>query len=304
MASHASQDVSAVLESRKRRTELSIIRANFTRHRMAMAGLVILIILGLSAIFANVITVHDPYAQNLSLVGPGRPANPSLSNIWGTDQLGRDYFSRAMFGGRISLSVGFVAVSISIAIGVLMGGVAGYFGGRLDQFIMRFTDMVLAFPPLLILLALVSVFRNPNIFLIMVVIGILGWMIPARLIRAEFLALRETDYVMAAKVVGCSPWRIGFRHILRNSISPIIVAASLAIPQAILQESTLSFLGLGVPPPTPSWGNMLTLSLKFMREGAWWMGIYPGLLISIAVLSFNFVGDGLRDALDPRLRTR
>ena len=185
-----------------------------------------------------------------------------------------------------------------------MGGVAGYFGGRLDQFIMRFTDMVLAFPPLLILLALVSVFRNPNIFLIMVVIGILGWMIPARLIRAEFLALRETDYVMAAKVVGCSPWRIGFRHILRNSISPIIVAASLAIPQAILQESTLSFLGLGVPPPTPSWGNMLTLSLKFMREGAWWMGIYPGLLISIAVLSFNFVGDGLRDALDPRLRTR
>ena len=303
MASHVT-DGSVALGLRRRRTELSIIRANFARHRLAVAGLIILIILVLGAVFAPIVSRYDPYAQDLALVGPGRPANPSLSHIWGSDQLGRDYFSRAMHGGRISLSVGFVAVSISVAIGMLMGASAGFFGGRIDQLIMRFTDMILAFPPLLILLALVSVFRNPNIFLIMVVIGMLGWMTPARLIRAEFLVLKETDFVMAARAMGCSHWRIAFLHILRNSLSPIIVAATLAIPQAILQESTLSFLGLGVPPPTPSWGNMLTLALKFMREGAWWMGVYPGLLISITVLSFNFAGDGLRDALDPRLRRR
>ncbi len=301
----ASEETGAVAlrDLQKRRTELSIIRASFAKHRLAMAGLIILIVLGLSAVLANLIS-QDPYLLNPSLVGPGRPASPSLDHVWGTDQLGRDYFARAMFGGRISLSVGFVAVAISIAIGVLVGSGAGYFGGRIDQLLMRFTDMILAFPPLLILLALVSVFRNPNIFLIMVIIGLLGWMTPSRLVRAEFLIIKETDYIMAARVAGCSPLRIAFRHILRNSMSPIIVAASLAIPQAILQESTLSFLGLGVPPPIPSWGNMLTPSLKFMREGAWWIGLYPGLLISIAVLSFNFVGDGLRDALDPRLRNR
>lgn len=296
-------DTSA-LGPRGRRGQFSIVRANFVRHRLALAGLVILVVLGLSALLAPVVSRYDPYLQDLSLVGPGRPAKPSLSHIWGTDQFGRDYFSRAMHGGRISLSVGFVAVGISVAIGVPMGALAGYFGGWVDELLMRFTDMMLAFPPLLILLALVSVFRNPDILLIMVIIGILGWMTLARLVRAEFLASRTADYVTAARATGCSPWRIAFFHILRNSLSPIIVTATLAIPLAILQESTLSFLGLGVPPPTPSWGNMLTLSLKFMREGDWWIGLYPGLLISVTVLSFNFMGDGLRDALDPRLRRR
>ena len=289
----------------KRRSEFTIVAANFRRHKLAVTGLIVLVILALSAIFAPIISPFDPFEQNLHLTTDGYPVSPSWSHIWGTDNFGRDYFSRAMYGGRISLSVGFVAVALAITLGTSVGVTAGYFGGIIDQFLMRLVDLGLSFPPLIFLLALASILTRPSIFLIMVIIGLLQWMITARLVRAEFLSLKDQDFVTAARALGASNLRIAGKHMFRNALSPIIVAASLGIPQAILEESTLSFLGLGVQVPTPSWGNMLSISLKFMREGSsWWIGVYPGVLIGLAVLSFNFVGDGLRDALDPRLRSR
>jgi peptide/nickel transport system permease protein len=289
---------------RQGRSEFSIVVANFRRHKLAVAGLIVLFILAFSAVFAPLISPFDPYEVNLAITRDGYPVEPSLTYIWGTDNLGRDYFSRAMYGGRISLSVGFVAVAIAISLGTLVGMLSGYFGGIIDQALMRTADLALSFPPLIILLALASIMTRPSIFMIMVIIGALQWMTTARLVRAEVLSLKEYEFVTAARAIGGSDRRIILVHLLRNTLSPIIVAASLGIPQAILTESTLSFLGVGVQVPTPSWGNMLTLSLRFMKEGAWWVGVYPGLLIALAVLSFNFVGDGLRDAFDPRLRTR
>ena len=289
----------------KGRSEISIIVTNFRRHKLAVTGLIVLLILGFSAIFAPIVSPFDPFEQNLEITTDGYPVAPSLSHIWGTDHFGRDYFSRAMYGGRITLSVGFVAIGLAVTLGTTVGVVSGYYGGLIDQILMRFVDLALSFPPLVFLLALASVLTRPSIWLIMVIIGLLQWMITARLVRAEFMSLKDQDFVTAARALGASNFRIASKHMFRNSLSPIIVAASLGIPQAILQESTLSFLGLGVQVPTPSWGNMLSISLKFMREGgSWWVGVYPGVLIGLAVLSFNFVGDGLRDALDPRLRTR
>ena len=302
------RDTAAVAEYApfaKRRSELSIIAANFRRHRLALVGLVLISILALSAIFAPIVSPYDPYLIDLSETGvDGSPLSPSAKHIWGTDQFGRDYFSRAMYGGRVSLSVGFVAVSIGISIGTLVGVLSGYFRGPIDQFLMRLTDLALSFPSLIILLALTSILARPNIYLIMAIIGALLWTTTARLVRAEFLSLHGREFVMAARTVGCSSFRIIFVHMLRNSLAPIIVTATLTIPQAILTEATLSFLGLGVQPPTPTWGNMLNTSLRFMKQGAWWTGVYPGVLITLSVLSFNFIGDGLRDALDPRLRRR
>ena len=304
MAREATQLSTGAEFARKRHSEFSIILASYRRHKLAVAGSIVLIILILSAIFAPVISPHDPYEVNMTVTRNGYPREPSLSYPWGTDNLGRDYLSRAMFGGRISLSVGFVAVGIAISVGTLVGVLSGYFGGVVDQVLMRLTDLALSFPPLIILLALASVLQRPSVFLIMVIIGGLLWMTTARLVRAEFLALQQQDFVVAARAIGCSNARIAVLHMLRNALSPIIVAASLGIPQAILNEATLSFLGVGVQVPTPSWGNMLTLSLRFMKEGAWWIGVYPGVLIALAVLSFNFIGDGMRDAFDPRLRDR
>ena len=226
-------------------------------------------------------------------------SRPSKAHLLGTDELGRDVLSRMLHGSRVSLKVGFVAVGIAVVIGVVVGSVAGFYGGWLDTALMRFVDIMLAFPTFFLILAVIAVVE-PSIFTIMLVIGVTGWMDVARLVRAEFLTLRERDFVLAARASGAGDARLIFRHILPNALSPVFVAATFGVAGAILIESGLSFLGLGVQPPSPSWGNILTAG-KDNIEVAWWLSVYPGLAILITVLSYNLIGEGLRDALDPRL---
>ena len=221
---------------------------------------------------------------------------PSLKHLFGTDALGRDVFTRVIYGGRISLLVGFVAEGIAIIIGVILGSISGYFGGRVDNFIMRFADIMLCFPTFFLILSVIT-FLEPNIWNIMVVIGVTGWMQIARLVRGEFLTLREREFVLYEKVIGNKDFIIIFKHILPNAINPVVVSAAFGIAGAILTETALSFLGLGVQPPTPSWGNILT-SGKDMMEAAWWL--FPGIFIFISVLCYNLIGEGLKDALDPK----
>lgn len=234
----------------------------------------------------------------------GEPAAPSLAHPFGSDNLGRDYLSRTIYGARVSLVIGFLATGIAIAAGTCLGAVAGYAGRWLDMTIMRIADVLLAFSPLLFLMTALSTFTSRGILQIALVVGVIGWMTVARLVRGEFLSLRTREYTEAARAVGASDSSIIFGELLPNAIGPLIVAATLSIPSAILLESTLSYLGFGIQPPTASWGSMLDRAYQEMRDsGAWWIGVFPGLMIAITVLSFNFLGDGLRDALDPRSRT-
>jgi peptide/nickel transport system permease protein len=223
-------------------------------------------------------------------------------NFFGRDELGRDVFSRCLYAGRVSLTIGFVSVGISVLIGTVWGCIAGYYGGWVDNIMMRIVDAIMCIPTFLLLVTVMSLFK-PNIFNVMIVLGITGWTGIARYVRAEFLSLMKRDYAEAAKSIGAKDARIIFRHILPNAMAPIIVAATMGIAGAILSESSLSFFGLGVQPPFASWGNMLTNAqeLNTMLLSPW-KAFYPGVLIFITVLSFNFFGDGLRDALDPRLK--
>ena len=223
---------------------------------------------------------------------------PSFKHWFGTDDLGRDIFSRALYGARISLTVGLVAVIISVLVGTLFGSLAGYYGGLMDGVIMRFVDVMLAFPSIFLILA-IQAMLTPNIYNVMIVIGLTSWMGVARLVRGEFLRIRELQYVEAARAIGCSDLRIIFRHILPNAQAPVIVAATLGMAGAILTESALSFLGMGVQPPMPSWGNMLMDAQAYMFDAPW-MSIIPGLLILLTVLSLYFVGEGLRERLNVR----
>jgi ABC-type dipeptide/oligopeptide/nickel transport system permease subunit len=284
------------------RSPAKVTWRRFRRHKLAVVSSIFLLSLFVVAILAPVFAPHDPNRQDLQLAQFGRPAAPQLSHPMGSDNLGRDVLSRLIYGARVSLLVGFVATGVAIAIGTGLGALAGYAGKWTDMVIMRVADMMLAFPPLLFLMAaLVAVPRTPAN--IAIVIGIIGWMNVARLVRAEFLTLRTREYTEAARAIGVSPTSIMFRELLPNAMGPVIVAATLGIPTAILAESTLSFLGFGIQPPTASWGNMLQPAWAQMRDhDAWWMGLFPGLAIALSVLAFNFVGDGIRDALDPRSR--
>lgn len=226
---------------------------------------------------------------------------PSRHHLLGTDELGRDVLSRMLYGARISLSVGLVAVGIATLIGVIVGAISGYYGGWIDILIMRFVDIMLCIPTFFLVLTVIA-FVGPSIWNIMIVIGLTGWMGIARLVRAEFLSLKEREFVLSAHSIGASDLRIIFRHILPNALAPVLVSFVLGVAGAILTESTLSFLGIGVQPPTPSWGNILT-SGKENIEIAWWLSVFPGLAILFSVLSYNLLGEGIRDAIDPRLKT-
>ncbi|NJL94374.1 MAG: ABC transporter permease [Anaerolineae bacterium] len=268
----------------------------FRRHRLAMFGLLVLNVLILLSALAPQISRHSPYDFNLQ----ARAVEPSGEHWLGTDRTGRDLWARVVLGGRVSLSVGIVAVALSTTLGVAIGSLAGYFGGTLDMLLMRFTDMVMTFPSLIILITLVAVLE-PSIYNSMLAIGLLSWPGLARIVRGQFLSLRQAEFVTAAHCLGVPAWRIILLHILPNTLGPIIVAATFGMGSAILLEAGLSFLGLGVQPPQPSWGNMLRdAASPTTLESMPWMWVPPGVLIIISVLSVNFIGDGLRDAFDPR----
>jgi len=268
----------------------------FSRNKLATAGLVFLLILGFAALFAPWVAPYDPNAINLLPDQVLQP--PSWAHPFGTDELGRDGLSRAIFGARISLAVGIIASLVAVTLGVLVGATAGMAGGWVDSFLMRSVDILLSVP-LFFLIMISQIVFPPSIFTIMIIIGVASWMDISRLTRGEFLALRSSEFVSAANVVGMNPWRIAWRHILPNASGPIIVAATLRIAEAIILESTLSFIGLGIQPPHASLGSMLQKGLTRLLDAPW-MVWFPGLLIALTVLAFNFVGDGIRDALDPK----
>jgi peptide/nickel transport system permease protein len=282
--------------ARPRRQEMVAFWRTFGRNRLAVVGGVVVAILVAFAVLAPALAPWDPNKHDTRRI----LAPPSAQHWMGTDQLGRDVLSRVLYGARVSLAVGFVSVGIATLIGVLLGAVAGYRGALVDGVIMRLVDLMLVFPRFFLLLAVLA-FLKPSIWTIMVVIGLTGWMSVARLVRAEFLTLREREFVVWSESVGASAARVVFRHILPNALAPVLVAMTLGIPAAILMESGLSFLGLGVQPPHATWGNILTDG-KDSLEIAWWMTVYPGLAILVTVLSYNLLGEGIRDALDPRLR--
>jgi peptide/nickel transport system permease protein len=265
------------------------------RNRLAVFGAVIVAGMFILALIAP-LAARDPGAIDIA----HRLQSPSWAYPMGTDDLGRDVLARILYGARISLLVGFVAVGIASFIGVILGALAGYYGRWADGVIMRFVDLMLCFPTFFLILAVIA-FLEPSIWNIMIIIGLTSWMGVARLVRAEFLSLRERDFVHAAKALGASDTRVIFRHVLPNALSPVLVSATLGVAGAILTESALSFLGIGVQPPTPSWGNMLIAGKQTLGT-AWWLSAFPGLAILITVLGYNLLGEGIRDAFDPRLQ--
>lgn len=269
--------------------------SRFRQHKLALIGVITLFILVTLAVGSPWIAQNDPYKTNLRAISKA----PSSTHWLGTDASGRDVFARVTLAGRVSLQVGLVAVSIYTSIGIIVGALAGYYGGLIDSSLMRLADIFLAFPSLIIIITLVSVL-GPSMWNIMAVIGLLGWPPIARIVRGQFLSLREQEFVLASRTVGSRGRRIMFRHLLPNALAPVIVAATFGMASAILLEAGLSFLGLGVQPPTPTWGNMLTDAQSLtILQNMLWLWIPPGVMIALAVLSINFIGDGLRDALDP-----
>jgi peptide/nickel transport system permease protein len=268
----------------------------FYKNKLMLCGGGLVALLLIISVMAPWLAPYDPGQIDLTNV----LTSPSMTHLCGTDQLGRDVLSRMIWGSRISLKVGFAATGVAIIIGAILGAVSGYYGGWVDSVIMRFVDIMLCFPTFFLILAVIA-FLEPSIWNIMIIIGLTGWMGVTRLVRADFITLRERDFVKAARAIGASDMRIIFLHILPNSMASILVAATLGIAGAILTESALSFLGIGVQPPTPSWGNILTAG-KDNIDIAWWLSLYPGLAILITVVGYNLLGEGIRDLLDPRLK--
>lgn len=259
-----------------------------------ISGIVIVTFFMVVACFAPLIATHEPSATDLQSVLKA----PSSMHFFGTDEVGRDVFSRVVYGTRISIFVGFIAVGISSLIGIVLGLIAGYYGGIIDSIVMRFTDIMLSFPTFFLILAIIA-FLSPSIVNVMVVIGLTGWMGVARLVRAEVMSVKKREYISAVVIQGLSVSKIMFKHILPNVLSPVIVTATLGVAGAILLESSLSFLGLGVQPPDASWGNILTEGQRNITN-AWWLSLFPGLAIVITAIGYNLLGEGLRDILDPK----
>jgi peptide/nickel transport system permease protein len=277
----------------------------FRRHKPAMIGLAIILLLVFGAIFAPVISPYDPNASDLDHM----LAAPSSKHLMGTDELGRDLLTRILYGGRVSLSIGVMAMALAVFVGVIVGGLAGFYGRWVDNILMRFVDMMLSFPQLFVLIILALALRDipidalrgtafASVFSIVLVIAVLSWMTVARLVRASFLSLKEQEFLTAAQAIGAGSRRLMVRHLLPNALSPIIVAATFRVATSIVTEAGLSYLGFGVQPPTSTWGNMLKNAQTNMTRAPW-TAIFPGLMIFIAVIAINFIGDGLRDALDP-----
>ena len=265
------------------------------RHRLALFGLIFLVCMGLGALLTPLLSPYDPYAMNL----PDAKQEPSLSHPLGTDKLGRDTLTRVLVGGRVSMAVALGAVAISTSIGTVLGVLAGYRRGWVDSIISRVTDIFMSFPLFVLLIVLVSMV-GPSVLNVVLIIGLFSWMVITRVVRGQVMSVMNEPYIEAADAAGASPIQVIVRHILPNSYVPVVVASTLGIASAMLSEAALSFLGLGIQPPTPSWGNMLNeaQSLQVLVNEPWvWVG--PGLAIALTVLSINFVGDGLRDALDP-----
>ena len=272
----------------------------FRRNRLAVGGAVIVVILVLDAMLAGLLVqlglVQDPIRQHVEL----SLAGPSAQHLLGTDYLGRDTLSRLMFGARISLTIGILVQGIYVVIGGTIGLVAGYAGGRVDNLLMRFTDIWFAFPDLLFVLVLVSVF-SPSLLSIFVAIGIVNWVGLARLVRGQVLSIKEKEFVESARAVGSSHFKIVLRHLVPNALGPVLVTLTFGIPAAIFLEAALSYIGVGIQPPTPSWGVMIQDGYQSIYASPWQVA-FPGIAIAITMLSFTFIGDGLRDALDPRMR--
>ena len=275
---------------------LKLYWKRFLSNPLAVAGAVVIVMLAVAGLAAPHLTPMDPLKQDLL----ARLKEPSAAHWFGTDELGRDVFSRMIAGLRVSLLIGFMAALISISIGTVIGLIAGYWRGWVDSFLMRLVDIVLCFPTLFLILMILAVLDKPSIYMVMAVIGLTSWAGLARMVRGEVLSMRERDFILVARGLGLSSRRILLVHLLPNVISPVIVAATLTVGAAILTESGLSFLGLGVQPPLPSWGNILTSGKDFIHV-AWWLSLFPGLGILVTVLAFNLLGEGLRDVLDPRL---
>ena len=265
---------------------------------LAKAGFVIIIAVFLLAMLAPLIAPYDPDDINVKAI----LIAPTWQHWMGTDGLGRDVLSRMLYGGRISLLVGLVAVGIATAIGIVLGAIAGYYRGWVDTFIMRLVDVMLSIPSFFLILAVIA-FLTPSIINVMIVIGLTSWMGVTRLVRAEFLSLNGREFVQASRTLGAKDARLIFTHLLPNSLTPIIVSSVLGVAGAVLMESGLSFLGLGVQAPQASWGNILTDGKDYIQF-AWWLSLFPGLAILMTVLGYNLLGEGLRDALDPRSNTK
>src|SRR5690606_1429127 len=280
-------------------SQWAIAARHFRRNRMAMAGLITMLVLYAVTLLAPLIAPFDPTAQGDIVLT--RYLEPSFEHPMGTDKFGRDIFSRVLYGARISLTIGFVAGALCVTCGTRIGALAGWVGKWTDAVLMRFTDMMLSFPRLVLLIVVIALFE-PSIWLVVLVLGLTGWMSVARIVRGEVLSLREREFIQAARVLGMTDWRIIFRHIIPNTLAPVIVYTTLGIGNTILVEASLSFLGLGVQPPTPSWGNMIADGRDALVT-AWWIATFPGLAIVLTVTAFNLLGHGLRGALVPRLRT-
>jgi len=274
---------------------VKVIWQRLKHNRLALAGGLIVLLMFMVAVLAPSIAPFDPNEIDRDNI----LAPPGSEHLLGTDDLGRDVYSRMIYGSRVSLMVGFVAVGISVLIGILVGSVAGFYGGIVDKINMRFVDIMLSIPTFFLVLAVIA-FIGPGIWNIMIIIGLTSWMGVARLVRAEFLSLRNREFILSARSLGLSDMRIMIMHMLPNSLAPVLVSAVLGVAAAVLVESGLSFLGLGVQPPDASWGNILTLG-KSNIEIAWWLSVFPGIAILVTVLGYNLLGEGLRDALDPRI---
>jgi peptide/nickel transport system permease protein len=286
----------ATVPKKKRKGALQEIWRRIKRSKLAVAGLVIIVVLILTALLADVIAPYTYEQQNLQETF----LSPSFKHLFGTDEFGRDIFSRVVYGSRISLQVGFIAVGISLVAGGILGALAGYYGGKVDQFIMRAMDILLSIPGILLAISIVAAL-GPGLVNLMIAVGISSIPQYARIVQASVLSVREQEFVEAARAVGSSDFRIIFKHIIPNVLAPLIVQSTLGIATAILTAAGLSFIGLGIQPPTPEWGAMLSGGRGYIRN-YWFMTMFPGLAIMITIFGLNLLGDGLRDALDPRMK--